>query len=216
MSLYHTTWTTQRLGAPFESVNLRNRCILLQVSRYVRNHYTLCNNNIDKCLQLLLNNEKLAVAVSRLHAENSPVVNKDDIFCFLRENNIYSFSVAMPMRLDFQLMPSINRIIRQLFEFGLVERWDKLSQAIATSAIAIRLALSGGGDESTLVVLTVGHIMGSLLILMVGHVFATCAFCLEIIVDYMARRPNATAIWIRLNDLLVPKPARTRSATLFN
>lgn len=188
---------------------------IFQVSRYVQQHYTLCSANIDDCLKLLLDNEKLAVAVSRLHAENSPVVNKDQIFCFTRENNIYSFSVAMPMRIDFQLMPRFNSIIRQLFEFGLVERWDKLSQAIATSAVAIKLALAGGSDDSNLVVLTVGHITGSLLILMVGHLISLCAFGIEVLAGYMARRENCGRFWLAVNACLIPKPRRSKSATLF-
>lgn len=181
----------------------------------MQQHYTLCNANIDDCLKLLLNNEKLAVAVSRLHAENSPVVNKDQIFCFTRENNIYSFSIAMPMRIDFQLMPRINSIIRQLYEFGLVERWDKLSQAIATSAVAIKLALAGGSNESNLVVLTVGHIMGSLLILIVGHLIALCAFGIELLTDYLVRRGSCNRFWLIMNAGLIPKPTRRKSATLF-
>lgn len=186
-----------------------------QASRYVQSHYTLCENNIDECLQLLLENDKLAVAASRLHAENSAVVTKDEIFCFLRENNIYSYSVAMPMRVDFHLLPVINSIIRQLFEFGLVERWDKLSQAIATSALAAKLAQFGDASESNLVVLTVGHIMGAIFIMLFGQSLALCAFCAEQLIYRNAQNSKSGIIWSKLNQFLTPKPIRSKSSTLF-
>lgn len=162
---------------------------------------------------MLLKNDKLAVAASRLHAENSDVVTRDEIFCFSRENNIYSYSVAMPMRVDFHLLPVINSIIRQLFEFGLVERWDKLSQAIATSVLAAKLAQAGDESGSNLVVLTVGHIMGAIFIMLFGHSLALCAFCTEQLIYRNAQ--GSSGFWSKLNQFLTPKPTRSKSSTLF-
>lgn len=196
--------------------SLQNVPSSTQVSRYVRDHYKLCPNNIDECLQLLDDNVKLAVAVSRLHADNAAVISRDRIFCFTRENNIYSYSIAMPTRVDFHLLPTINYIIRQLFEFGLVERWDKLSQAIASSALAIRLAQSGSEGGGHLVVLTVGHIMGAIFVMLFGHSIALSAFCIELMVHRQAQRSRSGWFWVKLNRFLVPKPTRSRAKALFN
>lgn len=189
--------------------------LFTQVSLYVRDHFQICPNNIDDCLKLLHINEKLAVAVSRLHAENSAVISRDQLFCFTRENNIYSYSIAIPTRVDFHLLPSFNYIIRQLFEFGLVERWDKLSQAIASSALAIKLAQSVSDGGGHLVVLTVGHIMGAVFVMLFGHSIAFIAFCSELLVNWQVRKQSPTWFWLKLNKFFVPKPIRSKKLTLF-
>lgn len=137
-------------------------CFILQVASAVRNHFELCEIP-DECLTKLTTDTVLAVAVSRLHAFNSPIISRSDIFCFPRSRNIYSYSVAMPIKFDFQLLPQINYMIRLLLEFGLIERWNQLSQSIAASAEIKRIleTANRSGDDGT-VVLTVAHIMGKL------------------------------------------------------
>lgn len=176
------------------------------MSTYVRKHFTLCEY-IDSCLQRLEYDEKLAVALSRLHGYNSPVISRRDIYCFPPEQNIYSYSVVMPIRLDFHLRPQINFIIRQLLEFGLIERWDKLSQSIAENADIMKMINNGGSsDEKHLVVLTVAHIMGAILIMIFGHILASLAFLAETIVYNKLQTEKPSKKWIRLHKILNPKP----------
>lgn len=167
----------------------------------VREHFHHCDI-IDECLQNLEFDEHLAVGLSRLHAENNPVISKTQLYCFARENNIYSYSVAMPMKIDFHLRPIINLIIRQLFEFGLIERWDKLSQAIATSSVKVKVDTEGSGN---LVVLTVPHIMGAVLILISGMALAFLLFLIERIAQMRVKKRNCFRFWKRLDHLLDPK-----------
>lgn len=152
--------------------------------------------------------DKLAVAVSRLHAENSPAISRARMFCFPRVKNIYSYSVAMPIKLDYHLLPVINYNIRQLFEFGLVERWNQLSQSIAASREIkknLLLAANADGKDSRLVVLTVAHIMGAILVMCAGHSIAMIAFLTELIVKHRVRHTNSARIWILFNWILRPK-----------
>lgn len=154
---------------------------------------------------------KLAIALSRLHALNSPVISQREIFCFPREQNIYSYSVAMPIKLDFHLLPNINYIIRQLFEFGLIERWDKLSQSIAKNADIKKMLISdGNGAESHLVVLTVAHIIGAILIMIFGHTLALLAFIAEQIVFRNIRNGKHSSVWMRFHRFLNPKSEKNQ------
>lgn len=164
----------------------------------------------DECLKRLLVEEKLAVAVSRLHAQNSPVISQTELFCFARSANIYSYSVAMQFKLDYHLLPQINSVIRQLFEFGLIERWDKLSQSIASSAAIVKMLREGSGEEgSHLVVLTVAHIMGAILIMIFGHLIAFIAFLAEHLAQRRIKGGNCSRFWVILHKFLSPKKNRS-------
>lgn len=175
------------------------------MSKAVRKNFQLCINT-DDCLQHLEYDEKLAVAVSRLHAENTPSISRSRMFCFPPSKNIYTYSVAMPIRLDYHIMPVINYNIRQLFEFGLVERWNKLSQSVAASLEMKQiLGQAQDGHDDRLVVLTVAHIMGAILILSFGNFVALIAFLCELCVDRKIRQRNCAKFWIRLHWFLRPK-----------
>lgn len=161
---------------------------------------------IDECLGRLKYDVKYAVAASRLHAMNTPAISQSEIYCFIRERNIYSYSVAMPIKLDFHLLPQINYNIRQLFEFGLIERWHKLSQSIAANEeIKKILNEASNGKDSRLVVLTVAHIMGAILIMGFGHILALIAFLAEIITKKQICKGNCAKFWLVLNSFLTPK-----------
>lgn len=175
-----------------------------QISTAVRNNFRICEVP-DDCLKQLLADETLAVAVSRLHAKNTPAISQTELYCFARSANIYSYSVAMPIKLDFHLLPQINNVIRQLFEFGLIERWDKLSQAIASSAEIVKmLKADGGGNGSHLVVLTVAHIMGAILIMIFGHLVALIVFLAEHFAHANIKSGSGNRFWMGLHNFLTP------------
>lgn len=95
---------------------------LQQYSDEKRNKFLICKN-IDKCLAQLQYEQNTAVAVSRHHANNCPLISSDKIFCFDRAENIGSFSVFMLMRENFEFNPQINKLIRYAMEGGLLEKW---------------------------------------------------------------------------------------------
>lgn len=175
------------------------------MSKTVRNNFELCIHT-DDCLKRLQYDEKLAVAASRLHAENTPAIPRSEMFCFARSANIYSYSVAMPIKLDYHILPVINYNIRQLFEFGLVERWNQLGQSVAASLEIQRiLEKAQDGHDDRLVVLTVPHIMGAILIMFFGHFVALLTFLTEMTVNRMVQQRNCTKFWNRLHWFLRPE-----------
>lgn len=180
--------------------------VSFQTSVAVRKNFELCYYT-DQCLKRLEYDEKLAVAVSRLHAENTPALSRSEMFCFPRSKNIYSYSIAMPIKLDYHLLPIINYNIRQLFEFGLTERWNKLSQAIAANEEIKKMLnrAAAGENDNRLVVLTVPHIMGALLIMSFGHIVALTAFCIELWINKKISHIGCAKIWLILHFFLNPK-----------
>lgn len=173
---------------------------MFQVSQYIRQRFRLCKS-IDACLGELNTKSKLAVALSRLHAMNSPSVDKSKIFCFSRDNNIYSFSVTMITTYDFPLLPQIDQVIRRLVEGGFITRWKNFGPSngnkIANTSDTQTKPLTKNDnnaevstdDESDLdeennetdnfTSLTIDHILGALVILIVGEFLATIVFLLE-------------------------------------
>lgn len=112
----------------------------------------------------------------------------------------------MPIKLDYHMLPIVNYNIRQLFEFGLTERWNKLSQSIAANEEIKKILQSAAdGKDNRLVVLTVPHIMGAILIMIFGHFLALMAFCAEITVGRHIQKRNCEKIWFMLHWFLKPK-----------
>lgn len=176
----------------------------------IQSAYNLCAN-IDECLQQLRTVDTLAVAVSRQHAMNSPTIAKTDLFCFPKLNNVYSYSVSMLMRKNFHLLGKMNSIIRRVMEFGLIQKWERdgevqqlLKLTKEMSAADTVVAEDGGGDD--VVVLTVGHIAGSMIIMTVGYSLASLIFIAELIVrSDRLRRWRRTKWWRLVNAFLDAK-----------
>lgn len=156
-----------------------------------RNSFHLCRN-IDECFLKLKFDDYLAVATSREHAMNNPVLPKTNIFCFSKANNIYSFSVAMMTKKYFHLLPQMNSIIRRVSEFGLLEKWAKDNSA---GALKLIQETDDGGDDDGLVVLTIGHITGAMIIMFLGYTVALCAFIGEMIVGKKISSSKRNAFW---------------------
>lgn len=140
-------------------------------------------------------NDYLAVALSREHAMNNPVLPKTEIFCFSKSNNVYTYSVAMITKKCFHLLPQMNSIIRRVLEFGLLEKWAKDNSAATLKLI--QNSDEGNGDG--LVVLTVAHITGAIIIMFVGYAAAFVAFIGEIIIGKKLLFANQIWIWSLLD-----------------
>jgi hypothetical protein len=70
------------------------------ISKHLDVTYQPCYN-YDQCLEKLKNDDKLAVAISRQHAMNAKIsLTEDDMFCFEKANNIFSYSVVMLFKRD--------------------------------------------------------------------------------------------------------------------
>lgn len=125
--------------------------------------------------------QRAAVAVSRAHAKNTPLpISDDDMFCFSKSDNIYTYSVVMLMRKNYHLMFKIDDLIRRITESGLLTKWQKESEKIR------RLTHNDKGDSS--IILKIEHVEGAFLLTLIGLACAAIAFLLEWITYWLGKR----------------------------
>ncbi len=92
-------------------------------SEHLRDHYTACLD-MDKCLLGIKTDKKLAIAISRQHSMNAKVpITEEDMYCFTKSDNIFSFSVVMLFKRDHHLLPLVNTLIRRITEYGFILKW---------------------------------------------------------------------------------------------
>lgn len=79
---------------------------------------------MNACLLEIKYDKKLAVAISRQHAQNARInLTQNDMFCFDKANNLFSYSVVMLFKKDHHLLPLVNTLIRRTAEAGLILKW---------------------------------------------------------------------------------------------
>lgn len=171
----------------------------------VRERFFLCDN-VDKCARRLRHDEFLAVELSRYHAHNNPMISRSELFCFSRASNVYTFSVAMPLKLDYELIDPINKVIKNLMEFGLIDLWRRIKAEPNTrSKIAETKAKQHAELHLTpdgTVVLTIHHIVGALVIMAFGYVLAIITFTIEQIVYRKVQKRSKSKFILYLHKQL--------------
>lgn len=132
------------------------------------------------------------------------------MFCFSRANNVYTYSVAMPLRLDYELIESIDTIIANLMEFGLIDKWIKLSDGPTVRSLVTDVKAKHQEEEHAKeppngnVVLTMDHIIGALLIMAFGYVLAMIAFVVEQIVHRRVHQGTDNKLFMYLHSVFSP------------
>lgn len=128
----------------------------------------MCAGSIDTKLAELATNDYLAIAVSRLHANNCPLIAAHQLFCFQNEN-IINFPIAMIVRKDFRMLPSINGFLQQVIEGGFVQKWKIDSQKYDFKLIGYKEPI----------VLAMENLLGAFLVLFLGMFLGCLAFVAE-------------------------------------
>lgn len=162
---------------------------------------------MNQCLSRLKTEDTLACGVSRRHARNAPTVLRSEIFCFPTKDNIYYFTIVMPMRLEFVLIDSINEVFGKVLEFGLVMHWNILTQEYTQNAIIYKIIIAEGSidSESEKIALTFEHFSGAFVIIAVGCALALVAFVMEIVVHSQLNAQTHSKIWRWLHIILKPE-----------
>ncbi|CRK87905.1 CLUMA_CG001692, isoform A [Clunio marinus] len=151
-------------------------------SEYLREAYKPCYE-MDKCLMDIERDEKLAVAISRQHATNARIpLNVENMYCFDKANNIFSFSVVMLFKKDHHLLPAVNVLIRRITESGFILKWK------ADTEKANLKEMERGDPHENAEPLNLGHFLGSFVLMFVGFCLALAAFIGEWIVFFLAKK----------------------------
>lgn len=148
------------------------------LAKYVVQHFEICED-IDRCLHDILSDPTLAVAVSREHSENSPLMKVRNMFCFPRTHNIYNFLISVLARRDHHILARMNRNIRSILEAGLLVKWQKDSQHVAMGSDEADKSAGGDAEGSGQIVLRLDHVQGAFFVGSIGLTLALVVFILE-------------------------------------
>lgn len=138
-----------------------------------------------------MNNERIAVASSRLHALSSAVVPKSQLYCFPRKENIHNYLISSLVRNDFPDIAKVNKIIQHSFEAGLFVKWTKDSQRIDRHH---EDAFVGG--------LTMEHFAAGFIIYLIGNFVGAMAYGIEHLVQWQLQQRNSNRFWVYLGYLI--------------
>lgn len=151
-------------------------------ANFIAKNFEICEE-IDKCLAEIASDHFLAVAVSREHSENSPLMKKTNMFCFTRSNNVYNFLVSILARKDHHILTRMNRNIRGILEAGLLSKWQADSQRESD----LSADSTEDDDDNGTIVLKVQHVQGAFYVLIVGLFVSFVIYLLEIISYKLSR-----------------------------
>lgn len=155
------------------------------VDVFLRDNYKPCFD-MDKCLLDIKNNEKVAVAISRQHAMNAKVpITDEDMYCFEKADNIFTFSVVMLFKRDHHLLPSVNTLIRYISEFGFILKWKRDAEYEKLKEIVMRHREKAANRNQAI---NITQLFGLFALGGAGLFIATLVFILEWIVYYFARK----------------------------
>lgn len=147
---------------------------------------------IDKCLHRLefSDNNNLAVGISRLHIQAMSL--HQNIFCFDRTQNIYSYLNTFMIRSDFPQRNAFNNVLKGIASSGLTSKWQK--------DIRIYRQLSKHHSEVHSI-----NIMDFYFAFLFASVFlnlSITAIILEFIVYYKFNSPNSKHYWTFWDKLI--------------
>uniref|UniRef100_A0A336M3L9 CSON011600 protein n=1 Tax=Culicoides sonorensis TaxID=179676 RepID=A0A336M3L9_CULSO len=167
-----------------------------RISKEIVSRFKTCKD-IDKCLKLIQTKKSVAIAVSRHHSDNNPVISPMDMSCFPKTSNIYTYSVSMLTKKYYHLLPKINYVIRGISESGLLKKWQEDIESVKVETNH----KSGGHGGGDVVKLRVRHVEGGFLLWALGLILACLAFGCEHLMHWWSRNDRSNRL-ITLIDRL--------------
>lgn len=138
--------------------------------------------NANQCISELNQNDRKAVAISRLYIETLPVGNQ--FFCFDSTQTINRHSTALLFRKDVQFRLEFERILNRISSGGLVSKWRR----DYTRKVA-------GYESDQVKAVTLKQLSGVFIIM--GSIIgvAIIVFILERVIFKKSRIPNSHRFW---------------------
>lgn len=157
--------------------------------------------NMDACLDELVHDEQLAVAISRAHIRSRVEYLQSKIFCFSTEQNLYEYPIGIFLtKLQPDLLRQINTFIRHSMEGGLITKWFSESVALKKKLRNIENVLHVSRIKRNQ--LTFQHIFVGLACYVCGSSVAFVCFLLEKFVYQKHCSTKDSKTWKFLHKLL--------------
>lgn len=141
------------------------------------NNFITCLD-LEKCLLYIKNDKKVAIAVSRHHADNNEVIPRSQMYCFAKKDNIYTYSVSMLTKKQYHLLDKVNSIVRTISESGLLHKWESESSNAAEEESSADA--NSEGPHGNAIKLKIEHVQAGFLLLGIGSILGAIILLLEI------------------------------------
>lgn len=169
----------------------------LQVPLHMLGQFVLCSN-VDECVLRLADDDRLAVAVSLKHALNSGHIPQADIYCFIEQQNLYNYPIAMFIPNNSALRSKINTLIQWSLEGGLFVKWAKDASRVRQHEKWLDLGIERNERRRYTdhdYKLTIDHIFFGLVVYGSGMVIALFFFLFEHVLYSKVSPPNVHTFW---------------------
>lgn len=149
-------------------------------------------SDLERCLEELIHNDRLAVVVSKSHAENSPNISDQQIFCFTENNQISNYPVVMMIHNDNPFKKRIEEIVEMIRQSGLMRRWTKDHQKRVRKS----------NQETGPTQFTMQHIFPAIVGYSLFMIFSFLAFIGECLVYWQLKRNPGSVFW-RFSEMFI-------------
>lgn len=155
--------------------------------------FKICKN-LDECLSRLIENSKLAVAISREHAHNSLFISPSQFYCFEKSENIYGYGLKFLVHTNSTFLNDLNEFIQRIIESGLKGKWHSDNQ-ISNPKKYI---------EESYGQLKAEQLLGIYIIWIIGISVIITIYMLERLVYKKVRTLNASRYWKFIEMIIEP------------
>lgn len=157
------------------------------------NKFQICNN-LDQCLNGLVDNTKLAVAISREHISHISSNMSSKMYCFESDENFYGYSLTFFVRKNSNYLNSLNDFILKANSGGLINRWQS----------KYKVRVENDPEETAYEKITQSHLRGVLWIGSLLYTLSILSLGLERIINRRVRNPNRSRFWTIAEMLIHP------------
>lgn len=147
----------------------------------------------ELCLAQLKWNDNLAVSTPRVRAENCPLIDRSEMYCFSQLENLYTFPIALNMQSKYEYFPHICALLRRSVEAGLIDKWHRDSRMYQHDRKR---------EDDRRIILTIAHIGAALLALGCGSILASLVFIAEWIAFRKTKKSDCHEFWVFLSKVV--------------
>lgn len=157
-------------------------------------NFKVCDD-LNFCLNQLVQNSQLAVAISREYARNSHLMSTSQIYCFKNSEIIYDYATSFLVRKDYLLLDKLNEFIRLSSASGLIEKWR----------LSITYPKRYKHEETEIAYMTLKNADAIFYLCYFHTIIHFLTFFSEKIVHKKARESNPGKIWILFEMFIDPE-----------
>lgn len=156
--------------------------------------FEICSD-IDECLHRLEFDDKLAVAVSRLHIQAMPL--HKNIFCFGPSQNIHNYLNAFMIRSEYSNRHAFDNMMKMVKDSGLISKFQK--------DLRLHHRKYRSRQITEVHSININEFNFAFLFALFFINLSITTFMFEFIIYYKVQSPNSSRIWVFLDKFICGK-----------